>query len=313
MIPEVLASHPYSFETVQLNMQGELVQKCTGQAHQAVEDLGKGVQIELVAVAAGFFQMGSRDEGSYADERPLHPVFLKSFWMGKYPITQAQWQEVMGSLPDCRFHGPTRPVDNICWRDAAAFCQQLSKRTGRDYRLPSEAEWEYACRAGTITPFNLGETLTTNYANYVGDHTYRDAPQGVYRHGTTPVGAFPPNRWGLYDMHGNVWEFCTGHWTDDYVGAPVDGSTYEPEPHASNTDQPHLLKRFLAYFQDGNAPARSHTENTVYRVARGGSWHETPNHCRSAVRLRVPEDERLEYYGLRVSTEMPENSPFAIS
>lgn len=266
-----LTYQTFSFDTPTLDRSGALVSRAPGEARQAVEDLGGGVTLSLVSVPGGSFQMGSRHEGGYPDERPAHPVFLAPFWLGRYPVTQAQWQAVMGSLPGYRFHGADLPVETICWRQADEFCRRLSKKTGRAYSLPSEAQWEYACRAGTATPFAFGETITTDYANYVGDHTYRDEPPGVYRHGVTPVGSFPPNAWGLADMHGNVWEFCADAWSDDYTGAPIDGS---PRAGLHNQANP--------------------------RVARGGSWHETPNHCRSAVRLKVAEDDVMEYYGLRV-------------
>ena len=272
-MPTGLKTESFSFESVTLDRTGALIQRLPGEALRAVELLAPGIPLELVAIPKGFFQMGARDEGGYPDELPIHPVFLEGFWLGKYPLTQAQWQAVMGRLPDCRFHGPHLPVETICWADALSFCERLSRRTGRRYSLPSEAQWEYACRAGTRTPFSLGPTITTDYANYVGSHTYADAPPGIYRHGSTPVGAFPPNPWGLHDMHGALWEFCADAWAPDYAGAPLDGS-------------PRLASR----------AARPHSD----RVARGGSWHETPAHCRSAMRLQVSEADRMEFYGLRV-------------
>jgi eukaryotic-like serine/threonine-protein kinase len=264
----------FTFSTVILDRCGTVVQSLSCQAQQVEERLNGGVNLDLVYIPGGSYQMGSRHEGGYEDERPIHPVFLQPFWLGKQPITQAQWQAVMGRLPDCRFPGSHQPVENICWKEGTAFCKRLSQQTGRQYSLPSEAQWEYACRAGTVTPFNLGETITTDYVNYVGDHTYRDEPPGIYRHKTSLAGTFHPNPWGLYDMHGNVWEFCIDNWFPDYTGAPIDGST-----------------RLFGYHSSGE---------TKFRIARGGSWHETPNHCRSAMRLRIADDERLEYYGFRV-------------
>jgi formylglycine-generating enzyme required for sulfatase activity len=290
----------YSFESVVLDHSGKVINRLPGQAQQLVENLGQGVQLEMISIPKGFFQMGSRHEGGYSDERPQHPVFLPSFWLGKHPITQAQWQAVMNSLPNCRFHGPDLPVETISWQDASEFCARLSKHTGRSYCLPSEAQWEYACRAGTATPFSFGESITTDWVNFVGDHTYGTAPTGIYRHGPTPIGTFAPNPWGLCDMHGNVWEFCQDTWVDDYVSAPVDGSARislqapaAPRFSFQQTDLFSALQFRLT--RSENNPTRQ-----SYRVARGGSWHETPTHCRSAMRLRVADNERLEYYGLRV-------------
>lgn len=281
-----------SYETVQLNQKGEIIASLHGEARLAVDDLGAGAALELVAVPAGVFQMGSHHEGGYPDETPLHPVYLSGFWLGRTPVTQAQWLAVMDRLPACRFHGSDLPVDTISWRDARRFCQRLSRRTGRLYSLPSEAQWEYACRAGTATPFSFGETITTDVANFVGGHTYREAPPGVYRHTTTPPGTFPPNPWGFFDMHGNVWEFCQDVWTDDYTGAPVDGSAHQSRPLTGAA----AVQDFITSLNWKHADP----SDLTYRVARGGSWHETPTHCRSAMRLKVAEFDRMEYYGLRV-------------
>ena len=135
--------------------------------------------------------------------------------MGKYPVTQAQWQAVMGNNPS-RFKGEKRPVEEVNWHQAKEFCQRLSELTNRIYRLPSEAEWEYACRAGTKTPYHFGETLTKDLANYYGSNANK----------TTPVGNFPANEFGLRDMHGNVWEWCEDTWHDNYKDAPNDGSAW---------------------------------------------------------------------------------------
>jgi formylglycine-generating enzyme required for sulfatase activity len=295
---EFLPTHTFDFETVQLNQKGEVVQRSSGQAQEMIEELAPGVQLELIAIPRGFFQMGSRNEGGYKDESPQHPVFLDEFGLGQSPVTQAQWQAVMGSLPDCRFHGPDLPVETICWRDAVDFCERLSRKTERRYSLPSEAQWEYACRAGTATPFSLGDTITTDYVNYVGEHTYREGPKGIYRHGPTPAGTFLPNPWGLYDMHGNVWEFCADSWSENYLGAPVNGAVQGAHDYPAQAEEPSWLSNFFTAFHSKRAG------QTAYRVARGGSWHETPLHCRSAMRLRVAEDERLEYYGLRVALKL---------
>jgi formylglycine-generating enzyme required for sulfatase activity len=224
------------------------------------------------------FMMGSPERRGYEDEHPLHRVMVAPFFMGKYPVTQAQWQAVMGRLPPCRCKGAGLPVDRVAWHDARRFCERLSERAGRVYRLPSEAEWEYACRAGTRTPFYFGETITTDLANYVGEHTFLSEPKGVYRHQSTEVGSLPPNAFGLYDMHGNVWEWCADAWHDTYLGAPGDGKAWE----------------------SGDA---------AQRVLRGGSWHEPPDNCRSAVRLKADPADKEDLFGFRVTATSFEGSP----
>jgi len=266
--------HPlqeFAFETISLDRRGELREQRLGSAFEYLEDLGGGVALAMVSVPGGTFQMGSQRGAGYPDEMPQHLVALAPFLIGKYPVTQAQYQAVMGRLPDCRGRGPQRPVENLSWKDAQEFCKRLSKKTGRAYELPSEAQWEYACRGGTATPFSTGESITTDAANYVGMHTFLDEPAGIYRHGTTPVGGFLPNAYGLYDMHGNVWEMCADLWHADYTGAPFDGK---------------------AWVHGGEAG---------YRVARGGSWHEPPANCRSAVRLRLRQEDKDDFYGFRVA------------
>lgn len=277
--PRILGSlsspETFFYETVKLDRHGSVAQKISGTGTQVVEILPGGIPVELVEIRSGYFQMGSRNEKGYDDEQPVHPVMVDPFFLGKYPITQAQWNAVMGHPTMCRFHGPDLPAEGISWKDATRFCQILTKMTGRNYGLPSEAQWEYACRAGTTSPFSFGDTITTEFVNYVGEHTFREEPPGIYRHSTTPVGSFFPNPWGLYDMHGNVWEFCADTWYPDYCGAPVNG-------HPRTT---------------GKKPG---IHETVFHPARGGSWHEIPAHCRSAIRLKVADDDRLEYYGMRI-------------
>ena len=183
--------------------------------------------IAMVKIPAGSFLMGSptSEESHFASESPQHEVNLGAFWMSQFPITQAQWVSVMGNNPS-HFKGEDLPVESVSWHDAMEFCRRLSEQTGHTYTLPSEAQWEYACRAGTTTPFYFGNTITPDQANYDGNYTYGDGPRGEYRQQTTPVGMFPPNDWGLYGMHGNVWEWCLDEWHDNYEGAPVDGSAW---------------------------------------------------------------------------------------
>jgi formylglycine-generating enzyme required for sulfatase activity len=235
------------------------------------EDLGNGVKLEMIAIPGGTFWMGSpANEAERGDnESPQHQVTVPSFFMGKYPLTQAQYQAIMGKNP-AYFKGNNRPVENVSWDDAVRFCQKLSQRTGKNYRLPSEAEWEYACRAGTKTPFSFGDNITTDLVNYDGTYPYKSAPKGKYREQTTDVGTFPPNAFGLYDMHGNVWEWCEDDWHENYIDAPTDGSAWNSQS-GSNT-----------------------------KLLRGGSWYYVAGDCRSANRVRDSRDYRDCYCGFRV-------------
>ena len=211
----------------------------------------------MAAIPGGTFMMGSpENEAERRDnESPQHQVTVPSFFMEKYPVTQVQYQTIMGTNPSL-FKGSNRPVECVSWDNAVAFCEKLSQITGKTYRLPSEAEWEYACRAGTTTPFHFGETITTDLANYNGNYTYGQEPKGVYRRETTEVGSFGvANNFGLYDMHGNVWEWCQDNWHSNYEGAPIDGSAW-----------------------------LGIEKNTNTRLLRGGSWVNDPDYCRSAFR-----------------------------
>ena len=186
------------------------------------EDLGGGVALTMVKIPAGNFMMGSaKDEPNrFEREGPQHEVTLGGYFMAQAPITQAQWRAVAGWQklerdlnPDpSQFKGANRPVEQVSWFDALEFCRRLSQRTGQRYGLPSEAQWEYACRAGSTTPFHFGATLTSELANYYASYVYSDGPKGTYREQTSEVASFPANGWGLHDMHGNVWEWCEDHW-----------------------------------------------------------------------------------------------------
>ena len=213
-------STSFSFEVVKVNDRGNIVNRENHPAQYFTEDLGNGVTLDMVYIPGGTFMMGSPEsEKERRDgERPQHRVTVPAFFMAKYLVTQQQWKAVMGNNLS-HFKGANRPVERVSWNDAVKFCQKLSQKTGRDYLLPSEAEWEYACRARTSTPFYLGETITTDLANYNGNYTYGNEPKGKYRGETTDVGIFPPNAFGLYDMHGNVWEWCADYWHENYNGA----------------------------------------------------------------------------------------------
>jgi len=258
------------------------------------EPLGSSGGLDMVSIPGGTFTMGSpADEPERRpNEGPQHHVTLGSFFIGAAPVTQAQWASVVSAHPDrvhrdldrkpSFFKGIDLPVESISWNEAEEFCRRLAAITGRAYRLPSEAEWEYACRAGTVTPFHFGPTITPELANYCGtggavcgesdgksiasdvydsvkyrSGAYAEGPAGVFRGTTTRAGTFPPNRFGLYDMHGNVWEYCLDKSTENYAEAPKDGAAYLAGP------------------------------NEGFRILRGGSWSHNPAICRSAYRDSV--------------------------
>ncbi|ERT08643.1 formylglycine-generating sulfatase enzyme family protein [Lyngbya aestuarii BL J] len=281
------------------------IRKQTRQAEYYVEMLGNNVELAMVKIPAGRFIMGStEDELERLDrESPQHEVTVSEFFMGRYPITQGQWKAVVETTekierdlkPDPsefkdayeNYDRWSRPVEQVSWLDAKEFCARLSQKTGRDYRLPTEAQWEYACRAGTATPFHFGETITTDLANYcgtdreIGGETYSGSygrgPKGEYREQTTPVGYFKvANPFGLCDMHGNVWEWCEDDFHDNYEGAPDDGSAWLSQ----NTKT---------------------TDTTGYsKILRGGSWLYYSRHCRSAYRSINNSGIDYRYFGFRV-------------
>jgi formylglycine-generating enzyme required for sulfatase activity/uncharacterized caspase-like protein len=263
---------PVEFAVVTVNGTGEEVSQETKQGQVFREKIGDAA-LELATIPGGTFTMGSpADEPQREeDEGPQREVTVPQFLLGKYQITQAQYQAVMDENPSSfSENGANRPVERVTWENAVAFCQKLSQQTGREYRLPSEAEWEYACRAGTTTPFYFGPTLTPNLANYDGNYTYGSGPKGEYRGQTIKVGGFPANAFGLYDLHGNVWEWCLDHWHDSYNGAPTDGSAWTTGGDSSR------------------------------RVLRGGSWDNYPWGCRSANRNGLARDGRNGDIGFRV-------------
>ena len=296
----------FSFETVTLQVKTETVtseqpgflgigkkqvsqerqtlipQQRSGTAEYFTEDLGNGIALEMVSIPAGEFLMGAAqgEEGASSDEYPQHRVRVPAFWMGKFAVTQAQWKAV-AQLPKVqrdleadpsRFKGADLPVEQVSWWDAVEFCDRLSRATGKTYRLPTEAEWEYACRAGTTTPFHFGETISTDVANYDGNYIYGKGKKGQYRKKTTSVGTFPPNAFGLHEMHGNVWEWCLDHWHGSYKEAPIDGSAW----------------------------LEQNAEQNASRVLRGGSWFSNPRVCRSANRDYFSVDNRGNSIGFRV-------------
>ncbi|MFZ9739838.1 MAG: SUMF1/EgtB/PvdO family nonheme iron enzyme, partial [Prochlorotrichaceae cyanobacterium] len=275
-----LPTQPFSFQTATVDQQGTITQK-SGEAEAYVEDLGNGVLLRMVAIRGGTFLMGSPpDEPERFDwEGPQHEVTVPDFFMGIFAITQTQYQAIIGSNP-AYFKGEDRPVENVSWNDAIAFCQRLSERSGKPYDLPSEAQWEYACRAGTTTPFAFGNMITPELANYDWKTSYNGSPtRSSSPRETQLVGSYPANAWGLYDMHGCVWEWCKDTWHSNYEGAPTDGS---------------------AWIEGGDSDPR---------LRRGGSWHDIPRNCRSAYRDTFPRDNRSNIIGFRVACPAPRALP----
>ncbi|MEG4577767.1 formylglycine-generating enzyme family protein [Microcoleus sp. N3A4] len=262
----------FHFDVITVDAEGKENSCRRHYAHFFPEDLGKRVVLEMVYIPGGTFMMGSpaTEEDRRDNESPQHQVTVPAFYAGKYPITQAQWQAVMGYNPSHHFKGEKRPVESVSWDMAVGFCGQLSQKTGRKYRLLSEAEWEYACRAGTTTPFYFGETITPELVNYGGYSPYANALKGLNSRKITNVGSFPPNAFGLYDMHGNVWEWCSDRWHENYNGAPTDGSSWE-------------------------------TGRYDRRMLRGGSWEIYAVLCRSAVRDWLSANHSWRPWGFRVA------------
>jgi formylglycine-generating enzyme required for sulfatase activity len=256
--------------------------------------------ITMVKIPEGSFAMGSTPEevDRHNVQGPLHTVTLQKFWMSQTPITQVQWGEVAGWEPGraeegglqlnpdpSRFKGDDRPVEQVNWFEAMEFCRRLSVRTGRTYTLPSEAQWEYACRAGTSTPFHYGATITPELANYDGNATYVNGTKGRFRQETTPVASFPANAWGLHDMHGNVLEWCLDHWHESYKVNHVEGGFAEaPSDGSAWLD--------VVESNEGN--------DKKDRLLRGGSWFHYPWDCRSAHRGRRRPGDADSHVGFRV-------------
>jgi formylglycine-generating enzyme required for sulfatase activity len=282
----------FEYKVVTVDATGRECDRYRSSACYRVEDLGRGIVLEMVAIPGGTFCIGSpqTEEGWHSSQSPQHLATVKPFFIGKYPVTQAQWQ-IVATLPKVKqdldfnpanFLGEDRPVEQVSWYDAMEFCARLSQQTGYNYRLPSEAQWEYACRAHTLTPFHFGETITTDLANYSGidweymgkicsKGSYGAGPKGCDRRETTSVGSFGvANGFGLYDLHGNVREWCADSWHDNYEGVPTDGT---------------------AWLTGGD----SHK-----RVLRGGSWNVSPKKCRSAYRIKFAPNASLYDIGFRI-------------
>ena len=274
----------FDFATIKVERQGIEKERTYHSAKLYTENLGDWQTLSMVSIRRGKFVMGGsvREKDSSDRERPLHQVKVRDFFIGEYPITQVQWRKV-AQLPQIKrkleldpshFKGNNRPVESVSWLEAKEFCDRLSAYTGKRYRLPSEAEWEYACRGNTQSPFAYGETITSELADYASTYAYAEEIGKTYRQGTTEVGSFMPNAFGLYDLHGNVREWCADPWHENYHRAP-------------NTSK---------VWQQGG--------NQAWRTLRGGSWANKPSHCRSAHRSGYPEDLLNRAIGFRVAMNL---------
>jgi formylglycine-generating enzyme len=235
-------------------------------------NLTNSIGMKFVWINPGSFMMGSPNEEKerepFGTDESEHKVTLtKGFYMGVYAVTQEEWLVVMGYNPSVFKGDKTLPVETVSWDDCQTFVRKLRDKDNNDYRLPSESEWEYACRAGTTTPFYFGETISTDQANYNGEIAYGNGQKGSYRRKTMPVGSFAANAWGLNEMHANVWEWCF-----DWYGAYPQHQLIDP----------------------------TGPESGEKRVLRGGSWGNVPGHCRSACRAWNVPGGKMGGGGFRV-------------
>ena len=271
----------FEFQTITVNSKGEIIKNETKTAKYFTENLPNNIPFKMVEIPGGTFVMGSPEEEGNNREKPQHEVIVQPFFMGKYLVTQVQWRAVANwpivnriLNPDpSHYKGDNRPVENVSWNESVEFCDRLSQHTGKHYRLPSEAEWEYACRAGTSTPFYFGETLTPNLAIYASNRSDWHSVEYNSKNPTSRPKFV--NNFGLFDMHGTLWEWCADAWHNNYEGAPLDGSIWLNE----NYKQKSFQSRF---------------------VVRGGSWGKPLDYCRSAYRDSEPSDYKSAYNGFRI-------------
>jgi len=284
-----LKSFFFDFDVVALDNYGNEFSREKRQTQGFIENFSEDVHLYMVFIPGDKFYMSlteaNSESGSYESSKQL--VKIKPFLMGKYPVTQDQWQHVAAHLPQItrplkqspsEFQDPNRPVESISWEDAVEFCHRLTEKTGHLYRLPSEAEWEYACRAESDTPFHFGLTITTNLANYDGNYLYQKEHKGLFRRETTIVGSFPAaNDFGLYDMHGNVWEWCADRWHNNYSSVPMNERIWNDNVSVE-----------------------------VERVLRGGCWQNAPKRCCCNYRDKNLQSKRSNCVGFRVVLSLNE-------
>ena len=268
------------FETVFVNDNAEIIEQQQKEVFCYTVDIN-GVSLEMVYVPAGNFAMGgiphSGNQPAYQLVQPIHLVTLESFFIGKYHVTQKQYLALMGTNP-AYFKGNDRhPVEEVSWQDAMEFCRRLSELTNKNFTLPSESQWEYACRAGTDTNFYFGREINSelvNFDNLTNDKYARG--RSICR--TTPVGIYPPNSWCLYDMHGNVRDWCLDTYHHGYIGAPSDGSAW------LEVDRNDYNNR----------------DSWNYHSFRGGSWNDTGEMCASYQRGFIANNSHTRQNGFRV-------------
>ena len=269
----------FEFDTVSVDRSGNIIGREHHSVKYYIEDLGYRINLEMVAIPGGESILNLSDRANNTTYQNL--VSIPSFYIAKFPITQIQWQQVAILPPiernlqpkPSQFVGENLPVENVSWYDAVEFCQRLSQVTGKQYRLPLEIEWEYACKAGTTTPFSCGQTITSEIANYNGRYTYASELKGEYRKTTTPVDKFPPNAFGVYDLHGNVWEWCEDNWQENDLDA------------------------------FGNNTTGIFSDNSV-KVIRGGSWGSRPRFCSCTHYDRFVAENFNNFIGFRCVVEI---------
>ena len=276
-IPQIANSQICSFEVISLDNKGIECNRDFQDFHYLIEPLEKQ-KIQLILIPSGEYGMGSSKKSAHRAEKPQHLVQISSFLISQFPITKAQWKIVAGypqvnrklKKITSQSGAMNTPVIKVSWHDAVEFCDRLSAKTNHVYRLPTEAEWEYACRALTYTDFHFGETISAQYANYDATTSYQLEAPGIYRKEVSPTSKFNnPNPFGLFDMHGNIWEWCLDHWHDNYDNAPCDGRGWIGT-------------------------------NETRRIMRGGSWRNEAYLCRSSYRCSNDEDDSANNIGLRI-------------
>lgn len=266
---------PHIFQSVVLNEIGDIVERASFQTNKISVAVGRCEPIEMIEIPSGSFEMGSEesDIGARPNEFPRHVVDVSGFLIGKITVTQTQWSAVMEWLPNISesFRGEHLPVVNVWLEDALEYCERLKRLTGLNFRLPAEAEWEYACRAGSTFAFGFGAAISADLANFDGSAPFGDLAPTKASDGLRAAASYGvANRFGLYDMHGNVWEWCSDIWHENYVQAPKTAT-----PWIENGDR-------------------------GYCVQRGGAWNSSAADCRSAARVGDVAHNRDNIVGLRL-------------